>query len=161
VGQTPRTGVPAERASGSRLGLRLPRLYPHRRRARAAGAGEARRRQDHRPEHPDRLGRRVPAGAGRQLTLRLRLLAAAAGIVAVSLLLAGALTWVMVRDLEYRSVQDQLDRQGHSPAMQVRLNECLAPAVAGTALCRPDSATDFTERLNSRAPQLGSTRLIL
>ncbi|HUE69219.1 MAG TPA: HAMP domain-containing sensor histidine kinase [Candidatus Acidoferrum sp.] len=67
----------------------------------------------------------------------------------------------MVRDLEYRSVQDQLDRQVTSAAMQVRLNECLAPAVAGTALCRPDSATDFTERLNSRAPQLGSTRLIL
>jgi len=67
----------------------------------------------------------------------------------------------MVRDLEYRSVQDQLDRQVTSAALQVRLNECLAPGVAGTALCRPDTATDFTERLNSHAPQLGSTRLIL
>jgi signal transduction histidine kinase len=79
----------------------------------------------------------------------------------VSLLLAGALTWVMVRDLEFRSVQDQLDRQVTSAAMQVRLNECLAPAVAGTTVCRPDTPSDFTERLNSHAPQLGSTRLVL
>jgi signal transduction histidine kinase len=81
--------------------------------------------------------------------------------VAVSLLLAGALTWVMVRDLEYRSVQDQLDRQVTSAAMQVRLNECVASNVAGTTLCRPDTPSDFTDRLNSHAPQLGSARLIL
>src|SRR5439155_1425119 len=43
-------------------------------------------------------------------------MAAAAGIVAVSLLLAGALTWVQVRDLEFQSVQEQLDRQITSAA---------------------------------------------
>ena len=93
--------------------------------------------------------------------MRLRLLAAAAGIVAVSLLLAGALTWVMVRDLESRTVQDQLDRQVSLAAAQVRLNECLAPDVPGTGVCRPDSPLDFTDRLNSRASGLGSERLIL
>jgi len=30
--------------------------------------------------------------------------------VAVSLLLSGALTWVLVRDLELQAAQDQLDR---------------------------------------------------
>ena len=54
------------------------------------------------------MGSRIPVGAERQLTLRLRLLAAAAGIVAVSLLLGGLLTWVLVRDLELQAVQDQL-----------------------------------------------------
>ncbi|HET9783014.1 MAG TPA: HAMP domain-containing sensor histidine kinase [Candidatus Dormibacteraeota bacterium] len=89
------------------------------------------------------------------------MLAAAAGIVAVSLLLAGALTWVMVRDLENQSVQDQLDRQVTSAAAAVRAQECLLPNLTGTGLCRPDSSLDFTERLNTRAPQLGITRLIL
>jgi signal transduction histidine kinase len=81
--------------------------------------------------------------------------------VAVSLLLAGALTWVMVRDLENRSVQEQLDRQVTSAAAAVRAQECLVPNVAGTTVCRPDTSSDFTERLNIRAPQLGSERLIL
>ncbi|HSS60095.1 MAG TPA: HAMP domain-containing sensor histidine kinase [Candidatus Limnocylindrales bacterium] len=107
------------------------------------------------------MGRRISAGAGGDLTLRLRLIAAAAGIVAVSLLLAGALTWVMVRDLEYQSVQDQLDRQVTAAAAQVRTQECLTPNVTGTAVCRPDSPADFTDRLNNKTSGLGSERLIL
>src|SRR5439155_892228 len=76
--------------------------------------------EGHRSQHPDGVGRRLPVGAGRKLNLRLRLLAAAAGIVAISLLLAGALTWVFVRDLEFQSVQDQLDREAISAQALVR-----------------------------------------
>src|SRR5437879_1621022 len=107
------------------------------------------------------MGRRLPVGAGGKLTLRLRLVAAAAGIVAVSLLLGGALTWVMVRDLEFQSVQDQLDRQVMSAAAAVRSQECVLAPQPGTAACRPASPADFTERLNLNAPRLGSGRLLL
>ena len=79
----------------------------------------------------------------------------------MSLLLAGALTWVMVRNLETQSVQEELDRQVASAASAVRSEECLQPNIAGTALCRPDSSNDFIERLNQHAPQLGSERLLL
>jgi signal transduction histidine kinase len=106
------------------------------------------------------VGRRIPVGAGRKLTLRFRLLAAAAGIVAVSLLLGGALTWVMVRDLEFRSVQDQLDRQVTNAAAAVRTQECVVPQT-GTGTCKTPTSADFVQRLDNRAPQLGSERLIL
>ena len=106
------------------------------------------------------MGRRLSVGADRKLTLRLRLVAAAAGIVAVSLLLGGALTWVMVRDLEFQSVQDQLDRQVTSAATVVRTQECVTPQ-PGTPLCRTATPSDFTDRLNLDAPRLGSGRLLL
>lgn len=66
----------------------------------------------------------------------------------------------MVRDLEFQSVQDQLDRQVATVAMAVRTQECFNPQ-AGTGICRSVSAGDFTVRLNNRAPQLGGERLIL
>src|SRR6202158_2456214 len=93
------------------MGLRLSGLHTDMGQQCPAVPREARRREDLRPEHPDGLGRRLPAGAGGELSLRLRLLAAAAGIVAVSLLLSGALTWGLVGDLELQSAQDQLDRE--------------------------------------------------
>jgi two-component system sensor histidine kinase BaeS len=111
------------------------------------------------------MGRRISPGARGQLTLRIRLLAAAAGIVAVSLLLAGALTWVLVRDLEFQSVQDQLDRGIIAAALQVRHQECfvrpLAVANAGAATCRLDDPSDFEDRLSSLIPTLTGDRLIL
>ena len=112
------------------------------------------------------MGRGVPPGAGRQLTLRLRLLAAAAGIVAVSLLLAGALTWVFVRDLEFQSVQDQLDRLVPNVAVAVKHQECFVrPPLAtnvGAATCRLDDSTDYVTRLNGVvSPGLGADRLLL
>ena len=67
----------------------------------------------------------------------------------------------MVRNLEYQSVQDQLDRQVSNAAAAVRSQECLTPGVPGTTQCRPDSANDFTVRLNEHAPQLGIERLLL
>jgi signal transduction histidine kinase len=107
------------------------------------------------------VGRGLPAGAGGQLSLRIRLLAAAAGIVAVSLLLGGALTWVFVRNLEFHTVQDQLDRQVSTAAAAVRQQECVIAPAPGNGVCRPASASDFTERLNSGSPRLGSGRLLL
>ncbi len=111
------------------------------------------------------MGRRVPAGAGSELTLRLRLLAAAAGIVAVSLLLGGLLTWVLVRDLELQGVQDQLDRAVGPAAVQVKNLECFTRPVGtnpGPATCRLDIPVDFEDRLNAVVvPALGGNRLLL
>ena len=107
------------------------------------------------------MGRGLPTGAGGNLTLRIRLLAAAAGIVAVSLLLAGALTWVQVRDLEFESVQNQLDRQISNAAVAVRAQECVVAPAPGNGVCRPAAPADFVERLNKNASRLGSGRLLL
>jgi len=80
----------------------------------------------------------------------------------VSLLLAGALTWVMVRDLEFESVQNKLDRQVSAAATAVRAQECIInPAPAGNGFCRPAAEADFIERLNRNASRLGTGRLLL
>ena len=113
------------------------------------------------------MGRRLSAGAGGELNLRLRLLAAAAGIVAVSLLLAGALTWVFVRDLEFQSAQAQLGRSVITVTAQVRHEECFTPLpkIARPATCpRPglDTPSDFLDRLNGLiVPTLSGNRLLL
>ncbi len=111
------------------------------------------------------MGSGLPAGAGRELTLRLRLLAAAAGIVAVSLLLAGALTWVLIRDLEFQSAQDQLDRQVIATKVRVMHDECLiTPRTLTNVNCsggRYASMSEFTGRLDAYAAQLGTGRLML
>ena len=80
--------------------------------------------------------------------------------MAVSLLLAGALTWVLVRPLEFQGVQDQLDRQITTAAAQVRANECQF-VQSGTGLCRPAFASDYTSRLDALAARLGSGRMLL
>jgi signal transduction histidine kinase len=111
------------------------------------------------------VGSRVPAGAGRQLSLRLRVLAAAAGIVAVSLLLSGALTWVLVRNLELQSAQGQLDFAIQVNRVLVRHEECLnRPAVVtneGAAACRLDDPFDYKDRLATLAATLSEDRLLL
>ncbi|HEY4427740.1 MAG TPA: HAMP domain-containing sensor histidine kinase, partial [Solirubrobacteraceae bacterium] len=91
-----------------------------------------------------------------------RLLAAAAGIVAVSLILGGALTWVLVRDLEFTTAQNQLDRQAPIATALVRHEECANRQVAVTP-CRFGLASpaDFIARLNDIVPQLGADRLLL
>ena len=80
--------------------------------------------------------------------------------MAVSLLLAGLLTWVLVRDLEFQSAQDQLDRQVVTAAALVKVNECLTPGNAGGA-CKLATPDAFTQRLNSGTVRLGSGRLLL
>jgi signal transduction histidine kinase len=111
------------------------------------------------------VGRRVPAGAGRQLSLRLRVLAAAAGIVAVSLLLSGALTWVLVRNLEFQTAQGQLDVAIQADRAAVRHEECLNPPLVATneglAGCLLDDQLDFEDRLSSLAATLTDARLLL
>ena len=87
-------------------------------------------------------------------------MAAAAGIIATSLLLAGLLTWVFVRDLEYQNAQDQLDRQVIPVALQVKEEECVLRFNATTA-CKLDSSSDFVTRLDALATRLGPDRLLL
>ena len=115
------------------------------------------------------MGCRVPAGAGWQLSLRLRALAAAAGIVAVSLLLSGALTWVLVRNLEVQTAQGQLDVAIQATLVAVRHEECrIVPRVAtnqGPAGCigagGVDDPIDFQDRLAVLAAALSQDRLLL
>jgi signal transduction histidine kinase len=113
------------------------------------------------------MGRRLPAGAGGELSLRLRLLAAAAGIVAVSLLLSGALTWVLVRDLELQSAQQQLDRAILTTRPLVIHEQCQlrvgAATNAGTCTAARgmDDSIDYKQRLAVLASQLGTNRLLL
>jgi signal transduction histidine kinase len=111
------------------------------------------------------VGGRVPAGAGGELSLRFRLLAAAAGIVAVSLLLSGALTWLLVRDLELQTAQEQLDRSIVADRPLVLHQQCLirvgAATNPGAATCRLDDPIDYQQRLGVLASQLGTSRLLL
>jgi signal transduction histidine kinase len=89
--------------------------------------------------------------------------------VVISLVLAGALTWFLVRDLEFQSAQDQLGRRVATVTVQVRHQECFTrpPVVSniGATPCpRPGlaSQTDFLDRLNSIVvPTLSASRLLL
>jgi two-component system, OmpR family, sensor kinase len=111
------------------------------------------------------VGRRLSAGARGQLSLRLRVLAAAAGIVAVSLLLSGALTWVLVRNLELQSAQGQLDFAIQINRVLVRHEECLNKPAAvtneGPAQCRLDDPSNYRDRLTTLATTLSEDRLLL
>ena len=84
----------------------------------------------------------------------------------MSLLLGGALTWVLVRDLEFRAVQDQLDRGVVPVTVQVKYQECLnrpaVPTNVGAATCRLDAPVDYEDRLASIVvPTLNGNRLLL
>ena len=83
----------------------------------------------------------------------------------MSLLLGGALTWVLVRDLVFQSVQEQLDLGVQSATVLVRHQECLirpvVPAYAGASTCRLDNGTDFADRLSAIVPALSGDRLLL
>jgi signal transduction histidine kinase len=67
----------------------------------------------------------------------------------------------MVRDLEFASVQNQLDRQVSTAAAAVRAQECQVAPSAGNGLCRTAAESDFIERLNRNASRLGTGRLLL
>jgi signal transduction histidine kinase len=67
---------------------------------------------------------------------------------------------VFVRDLEYQSTQEQLDRQVMVAAVAVRSQECLSHQAA--ACPKDTTAVDFVDRLNNLvAPRLGGYRLLL
>jgi signal transduction histidine kinase len=80
----------------------------------------------------------------------------------VSLLLSGALTWVLVRNVELQGAQDELDRAVIVEAQLVRHQECLNPVGvvtnAGPATCRLVDVDRFRERIAGLG---GSDRLIL
>ena len=84
----------------------------------------------------------------------------------VSLLLAGALTWLLVRDLVVQNVQEQLDRRVVVVKDQVKNQECLVrPAVVsnpGAANCKLDPPVEFEDRLGAVVvPTLSGNRLLL
>ena len=83
----------------------------------------------------------------------------------MSLLLGGALTYVLVHDLELQGAQVQLDRGVIAATVQVRHEECffrpLLPSNAGAAGCRLDDPADFQNRLASIVPTLSGGRLLL
>jgi len=83
----------------------------------------------------------------------------------VSLLLAGGLTWLQVRDLEFQSVQDTLDRNVLLAAVVVKHQECLVRPIGagntGSALCRLATTVDFQDRLSSIATSMSGDRLLL
>ena len=84
----------------------------------------------------------------------------------VSLLLAGALTWLLVRDQVVQNVQEQLDRGVVTVKDQVKHQECLTrPAVVsqpGATNCKLDAPVDFEDRLTALVvPTLSGNRLLL
>jgi len=85
--------------------------------------------------------------------------------VAVSLILSGALTWVLVRDVALQGAQDELDRAIVVDAVLVRHQECAEPPATltgpGPATCQLASEPDFQDRLASLAPTLDADRLLL
>ena len=86
--------------------------------------------------------------------------------MATSLLLSGALTWFLVRNVELQGAQDEVDRSVQLTAQLVRHQECLvrtgAATNAGVAACRQTDGQDFTARLDgSVVPTLGGARLLL
>ena len=85
--------------------------------------------------------------------------------MAISLLLAGALTWVFVRNLEFQSVQDQLDREAVTAQALVRHQECAfpvgAPTNAGAAACRLADPSVFEDRLRAIVPGVNGNRVLL
>ncbi len=79
--------------------------------------------------------------------------------------MSGALTWVLVRNLELQSAQGQLDFAIQVDRVLVRHQECfnppLAPAGEGPATCLLDDGFDFEDRLAALATTLSSDRLLL
>jgi signal transduction histidine kinase len=87
--------------------------------------------------------------------------------VVVSLLLAGALTWLLVHDLVVQNVQDQMDRGVLTVKDHVKHQECATLPTGlvtnpGPANCKLDTPTDFEDRLQTRVvPTLSGNRLLL
>src|SRR5205823_6900855 len=132
------------------LGLRLPGLHPHGGRPRPAGPGEAGRGRGRRPVDRHRLGSRLPAGIERRLSVRIRLLLAAAGIVGVSLLISGVLALVLVRSLEFDSAQLELDQEALTVQPQLLREACAIPPATATAACpngRVADAVTYSDRV--------------
>ena len=83
----------------------------------------------------------------------------------MSLLLSGALTWLLVRDLEVQGAQDQLDRAIVAARPLVLHQECfnlpVAPTGPGAATCRLAEPAEYRDRLAALVPTLNADRLLL
>ncbi|TMD05796.1 MAG: HAMP domain-containing histidine kinase [Chloroflexi bacterium] len=100
------------------------------------------------------------------MSLRFRLLIAAAGIVVVSLVLSGALTWVLVRNLEFDDAHLQLDRLALLRRAEVLRAECLTIPSGTTTTCpggngRLASRAAYEDRLRNLAVASGADRMLL
>ncbi|TMD56380.1 MAG: HAMP domain-containing protein [Chloroflexi bacterium] len=99
------------------------------------------------------------------MSLRNRLLLAAAGIVGVSLLTSGVLSLVLVRTLEFDNAQLDLDRDVISVRHDVLRAECqtpqAAPASTGCVGTKLANGTLFEDRVSNLLPVGAATRLLL
>ncbi len=100
------------------------------------------------------------------MSLRVRLLIAAAGIVVVSLVLSGTLTWVLVRSLEFDDAHLQLDRLALLRRAEVLRAECLTIPSGTTTSCpggntRLASRAVYEDRLRNIAAASGADRMLL
>jgi len=97
------------------------------------------------------------------LSLRNRLLLAAAAIVGVSLLTSGILSLFLVRSLEFDNAQVDLDRRAIAAQREVVHAECATLPAVTTAACpggRITTGTIYEQRLASLIPTVAD-RLIL
>jgi signal transduction histidine kinase len=83
----------------------------------------------------------------------------------VSLLLSGALTWLLIRDLEVETAQVQLDRALVAARPLVLHEQCNirpnVPTSPGAATCRLADRSEYLGRLTLLAPTLNADRLML
>ena len=98
------------------------------------------------------------------MSVRNRLLLAAACIVLVSLLISGVLALVLVRSLEFDSAQVELDQQALIAQQQLLRAECASPPTTAAAACpggRLASAPLFSERVDALVPGIAERILLL
>ncbi len=101
------------------------------------------------------------------MSIRLRLLLAAVGVVAVSLLVSGFLTGYLVRQLEQQNARDQLDRQTIIYRQQVWNRECASNLAVANGRCAGGPGglaprDEYLDRLNMTVlPSLNGDRLLL
>jgi len=101
------------------------------------------------------------------MSIRFRLLLAAVGVVAVSLVISGFLTGYLVRNLEFQNAKDQLDRQSIIFRQQVWNRECASNLAVANGRCAaaPTGLTprdEYIDRLKTTVvPSLNGDRLLL
>jgi len=107
------------------------------------------------------VGGGLQVGDGRQLSLRFRLLLATIAIVAVSLTLAGAVTWTLVSRLEFTRTQEELAKNALLLRQQIQPLDCVEydtnPTThLPTSKCirAVGNEATFVEILDRRAPVL-------
>ena len=98
------------------------------------------------------------------MSLRNRLLLAAAGIVGVSLLTSGILSLVLVRSLEFDNAQVELDRKAIAARAEVVHAECASMPALINANCpngRIATGTVFEDRIKGFIPGVADRILLL